>query len=53
MDTPFLAQVAEVKHPYHVRPDSLGLVVLAPVHVGAACHAGGVEDVGGTDLVQL
>ena len=44
------AHVGEREGPSHVGPYGLGLVRLAPVHVGPARHAGRVEHVGGLRL---
>lgn len=45
----FTADVGECQRPHNVGADGLHLVGLAPVDVGAAGDAGGVEDVGGID----
>ena len=47
------AGVGEVEGADDVAADGGLLVVLAPVDVGAAGAAGGVEDVGGLDAVEL
>jgi len=53
VDAAGLAGVAQGQHPGHVCADRLKPVALAPVHVRTTGDAGGVEDVGGLDAVEL
>lgn len=53
VDIARVAHVNEVQRANDIAADRLLLVVLAPVDVWAARHAGAVEDVGGLDLVDF
>lgn len=53
VDVAFIAQVGNVECANDVGTDSLGFVIFAPINVGTAGNAGGVEDVGGLDRVEL
>ena len=47
---PLSAYVSEGQGADHVGPDGLDLMGFAPIDVGAAGDAGGVEDVGGLNI---
>ncbi len=53
MNVPFVAKVGNVKRTDDIGADGLGFVIFAPINVGTAGNAGGVEDVGGSDGVEL
>ncbi len=53
VDVPFIAQVGNVERADNVGADGVGFVILAPINVGTTGNAGGVEDVGGSDGVEL
>lgn len=48
-----VADIGEGEAPDDVGADGLNLVVLTPVHVGAACYAGAVEHMGGLDALDV
>ena len=53
VNSALVAQIGEVERADDVGADRLGHVILAPVDVWTAGDAGGHEDVGGLDVVEL
>ncbi len=53
VDVAFIAQVGDVESANDIGTDSLGFVIFTPINVGTAGNAGGIEDVGGLDTVEL